>query len=63
MISGAYKPAPLSRSGPRALPFGFSLAVHGTLLAMVALGPTPGARKERSLYEIAIKPHEQKLAA
>ncbi len=61
MLFGANKTAPLGRSGPRPLPFTFSLAVHGTLLALVAFGPPPGATRERSPYETLIKPHEEKL--
>jgi hypothetical protein len=52
---------PLSHSAPRPLPFGFSLTVHGVLLALVALGPPPRGSGARSLYEQVIKPHEHEL--
>jgi TonB family protein len=58
---GANKTAPLGRAGSRPLAFSFSLALHGTLLALVAFGPPPGATRERSQYETLIKPHEEKL--
>src|ERR1035438_6160042 len=45
----------------RPFSFSVSLGVHGSLLAWVALGPVISAPPPRSLYDIAIRPHEEKL--
>src|SRR5690242_3121610 len=49
-----------AHQGPRAAPIAFSLAVHFSILAAVALGPaTP--RRRQSIYAREIAPHEKKL--
>jgi TonB family protein len=54
--------APLTRSGPRPIPVAVSLTLHGAVLAYVAFAPAPGSTdRPRSLYELAIKPHEHEL--
>jgi TonB family protein len=59
---GAARTAPLTRSGPRPLPIGFSLLAHAGLLSFVALSPAPsGARRPLSLYDELIKPREHEL--
>src|ERR1039457_1335199 len=45
----------------RPFSFSVSLGVHGSLLAWVALGGVVSAPPPRSLYDIAIRPHEDRL--
>jgi TonB family protein len=45
---------------PRPFSFSVSLGIHGSLLAWVALGPVISA-PQRSPYDIAIRPHEDRL--
>ena len=47
---------------PRALPFGFSLALHAAVLAWVAAGPVREAVEKRpSLYDMAIRGKEDRI--
>src|SRR5437879_2168307 len=51
---------PAAHQGPRAATIVFSLAIHFSILAAVALGPaTP--RRRQSVYAREIAPHEKKL--
>ena len=45
----------------RPFSFSVSLGVHGSLLAWVALGGVVSAPPPRSLYDIAIRPHQDRL--
>ncbi|MGA2194437.1 MAG: TonB family protein [Bryobacteraceae bacterium] len=45
----------------RPFSFSVSLGVHGSLLAWVALGPLVPPPPPRSLYDMAIRPHEDRL--
>src|ERR1035438_10541591 len=45
----------------RPFPFSVSLGVHGSLLAWVALGGAVSPPPPRSLYDMAIRPHEDRL--
>jgi len=45
----------------RPFSFSVSLGVHGSLLAWVALGPVVSGPPPRSLYDMAIRPHEDRL--
>ena len=45
----------------RPFSFSVSLGVHGSLLAWVALGPAISPPLRRSLYDMAIRPHEDRL--
>ena len=46
---------------PRPFSFSVSLVVHGSLLAWMAFGPAVSSLPPRSLYDIAIRPHEDRL--
>ena len=46
--------------GPRPFPVGFSLALHGAILCLVAFGPLPST-KPQSMYQQLIQPNEKKL--
>jgi hypothetical protein len=41
--------------------FLLSASVHGTLLALVSLGPRPGTAVKRPVYESLIRPNEKKI--
>src|ERR1017187_4825317 len=45
----------------RPFSFSVSLGVHGSLLAWVAWGPAISPPLRRSLYDMAIRPHEDRL--
>ncbi len=54
--------APLTRSGPRALPIVISVLVHAVVLGFVHFSPRAAVpRQPRSLYDAVIRPHEHEL--
>ena len=50
-----------SSSKRRPASFLLSASVHGTLLALVSLGPRPDTATKRPVYESLIRPNEKKI--